>query len=74
MRYITQLGVEGIWAGGGAGGAGGDGAGDVVWEGVGMGTGIGTITGGGAGGDDTDCVGAADGDSVRKVLTALQAL
>lgn len=72
IRYITQLGVTGVWAGGGAGGDGSGGAGGSTGgAGGGMaGSGTGDISGG-VGGGGTDGVG---GDSVVKALTALQAL
>lgn len=73
IRYITQPGVIGVWAGDGTGGVGGsDGGagvgtdGDVGGVGGIVGSGAGDITGGG-----TDGVGS---DSVVKALTALQAL
>ncbi len=73
IRYITQPGVIGAWAGEGTGGVGGSdgGAGGGTDDGGGViggiaGDGTGDITGGG-----TDGVG---GDSVVKALTALQAL
>ena len=73
IRYTIQSGVAGAWAGGGGiggstagtGGAGG-GTGDIA-DGCG---GIGNIIDGDAGGD-TD---GAEGDSVVKAPTALQAL
>ena len=70
-RYITQSGVVVTWAGGGGKGGGGRSSvggstGGVVCGGVGTGT----ITGGAAGGS----VAKVGGDSVLKVLAALQAL
>ena len=75
IRYITQPGVIGAWAGEGTGGVGGSdgGAGGGTDDGGGGG-GIGGIAGDGTGditGGGTDGVG---GDSVVKALTALQAL
>ena len=72
IRYITQLGVTGAWAGGGTGGVGGSvgGAGGAGDSGGGVGgiicNGTGDIDGWGADG--------GAGDSVVKALTALQAL
>ena len=75
IRYITQPGVIGVWAGDGTGGVGGsDGGAGVGTDGDVGGSGIGGIAGRGAGditGGGTDGVG---GDSVVKALTALQAL
>jgi len=72
IRYITQSGVVGAWAGDGTGGVGGSdgGAGGTDGGGGGIGgiagSGTGDITGGGTVG--------VGGDSVVKALTALQAL
>ena len=69
-RYFTQSGVVVTWVGGGGTGSGGSGAGGGSTGGIVCGVGTGTITGGDAGGGVTK----VGGDSVLKVLVALQAL
>ena len=72
IRYITQSGVVGAWAGGGGsgGGGGGTGLGAVGGKGVGAGCGTGKIIDGNAGGGIEE----VGNESVVKVPTALQAL